>query len=98
MAENYFLGMVKAVVDVNRELIALNAELNSDLESLLLTNGSSQENLGGINLYPDAEGDDFIEFDSMINIRPAQGNRSRDVEDEKIRQRVMETVNKWIER
>ena len=79
MAAGLFGDMVKGVVDIEQEIIALDAELHADLEALLLENGSSQGNLWGINLYPELTGDDFLEFDSMINLRPSQGNRSRSV-------------------
>ena len=42
------------------------------------------------------EGEDFIEFDSLINIRPRQGNRSRDVEDEAIREQIRQVVDKFM--
>ena len=98
MAAIMFEDMVKAVVDVDRELVALDAELHSDLEALLLENGSKQANLWGINLYPQVSGDDFIEFDSMINVRPSGGNRSRGVENEPVRKKIIEVVTKWIHR
>ena len=91
-----FGDLVKAVVDVERGLLALNAELHSDLESLLLNDGSKQQNLWGVNLYPDIKGENFIEFDSIINIRPSQGNKSRDVEDEKLRERITGIVDERI--
>ena len=84
LAENFYGDMVKGVVDVDKELLALDAELHSDLEGLLLGEGSQQEALWGINLYPEAEDEDFLEFDTLINIRPRQGNRSRYVENEEI--------------
>lgn len=86
--------MVKAVVDVKRNVLAIDAELHADLEKHLLENGSDQFDLWGINLYFDG---DLVEFDSMINIRPAQGNRSRGVENEATRQKILEVVNTWIE-
>lgn len=98
MAEVMFGDLVKSVVDVDKEIIALNGELHSDLEALLLDNGSNQRSLWGINLYPDIEGDGLVEFDSLINIRPSQGNRSRSVDDEKIRKKIIEIVNKRIKR
>lgn len=98
MATARFGNMVKAVVDVDREIMAIDAELHSDLEAMLLDNGSKQKSLWGINLYPDMPGNDFIEFDSIINIRPSQGNRSRIVEDEKARDIIIEIVTKRIER
>jgi len=96
MASEYFGDMVKGVADVDRGLLALNAELHADLEALLLEDGSHQNSLWGINLYPDMDGEDFLEFDSLINIRPMQGNRSRGVEDEAIQEDIKKLVAKWI--
>ncbi len=92
MAAGRFGEMVKAVVDVDRGLMALDAELHSDLEALLMEDGSRQKSLWGINLYPDAKKEEFIEFDSMINVRPSTGNRSRGVEKEEIRNKIVEIV------
>lgn len=97
LAANTFVDMIKCVADVNRGLLAVDAELHADLESMLLENGSEQEFLWGFNLYPDETGEDFIEFDSLINIRSWQGNRSRDVEDEKVRKQIKELVSKFVE-
>lgn len=96
LAENFYGDMIKGVVDVEQELIALDAELHSDLEGLLLREGSQQDALWGINLYPEADEEDFLEFDSLINIRPRQGNRSRDVENEEIREKIRIIVGKYI--
>ena len=97
LAANTFVDMIKCVADVRQGLLAVDAELHSDLESMLLENGSEQDYLWGFNLYPDETGDDFIEFDSLINIRSWQGNRSRDVEDENVREQIREIVSKYIE-
>ena len=85
LAELGFGDMVKAVVDVRRSVMAIGGELHSDEEAALLDDGSAQEDLWGINLYPAEPGESMIEFDSMINVRPSQGNRSRNVEDESVR-------------
>jgi len=98
LAADTFGDLIKAVVDVRRELVAVDAELHSDLEALLHENGSKQKDLWGINFYPDIEGDDFVEFDSMINMRPSQGNRSRGVDSEETRKKVINIVNKWVKR
>ena len=98
MAAGMFGNMVKAVVDVDQELMALDAELHSDLEALLLENGSKQKDLWGINLYPEMAGDEFVEFDSMINVRPSQGNRSRGVNDDEVRKKILAVVKKRIAR
>ena len=96
MAANTFGNLVKAVIDVDKELIAVDAELNSDLEALLLADGSKQKSLWGINLYPEIQGDDFVEFDSMINMRPSQGNRSRGIENKEMQKRIVSIVAKRI--
>ena len=98
MAEKMFGNLVKAVVDVEKGIMAIDAELHADAEAYLLENGSNQRNLWGINLYPEVHGDDFIEFDSMTNLRPSQGNRSRGVEDIKIQEQIKEVVSKLIKR
>lgn len=96
MAEEGFGDLVKAVVDVERGIMAVNAELHADEEALLLENGSRQAALWGINLYPDVPEGERVEFDSMINIRPGQGNRSRGVDDPETRERVMAVVNALV--
>jgi hypothetical protein len=96
IAEERFGDMVKGVVDVEQNIMALGGEMHADEEARLLENGSLQENLWGINLYPDESAERFIEFDSMINIRPRQGNRSRDVLDPIVREKIAKIVNKLI--
>ena len=96
MAKAGFGDLVKAVVDIEREIIALDAELHSDLEAVLLEDGSQQRNLWGINFYPDIKGDDFLEFDSMINMRPSQGNMSRGVDSEAIRNKIKVIISQRI--
>jgi len=98
IAQNTFGDLVKAVVDVDRELIAIDAELHSDLEALLIEEGSNQNSLWGINFYPELEGEDFIEFDSMINLRPSQGNMTRGVDSADIKVKIINIVNKWVKK
>jgi len=98
MSTVIFDNMVKAVVDVDREVLAVDAELHSDLEALLLQDGSGQKNIWGVNFYPELQGDDFIEFDSMINMRPSQGNKSRGVDDEQIRKKIASIVSKMVKK
>lgn len=96
LAEAQFGDMVKAVVDVARGVMAIGGELHADEEATLLDDGSRQSDLWGINLYPGESGAGWIEFDSMINVRPAQGNRSRDIEDEHIRERIRGVVSALV--
>jgi len=96
-AENKFGNLVKAVVDINLCIMAIDAELHADEEALLIEQGSSQQDLWGINIYPDLKRNEWIEYDSMINLRPAQGNRSRGIDDLKIKETIDQIVNKLIE-
>jgi hypothetical protein len=96
MAEVGFGDLVKAVVDVERRVMAVDAELHSDEEAFLLEHGSEQRHLWGINLYPGLAGEERVEFDSMINIRPSQGNRSRRVENEEIRALILSVVESLV--
>lgn len=96
MAKARYGDLVKAVVDIAKEVMIVDAELHSDQEKALIESGSDQKDLWGINFYPDLKGEDFIEFDSMINLRPSQGNRSRGVDDEKIQKKIKEIANKLI--
>ena len=98
MAERKFGDMVKAVVDVEKAIMAIDGELHADEEGLLLEHGSSQTSLWGINIYPDAGIADWIEFDSMINLRPSQANRTRGVEDPQLRQRIVAIVSRLVTR
>jgi len=98
ITEKTFGILVKAVVDIEKGIMAIDAELHSDEEALLLENGSRQRDIWGINLYPAQSGNDFIEFDSMINLRPSQGNMSRGVDNPEARERIMAVVNKIIKR
>lgn len=98
MAEKMYGNLVKAVVDIVQEIMIVDAGLHADEEFCLLEeHDSQQENLWGINLFPDKFGtEDFIVFDSMINIRPREGNRTRGVEDPKIQARIRAVVNKLV--
>jgi len=97
LAAATFGDLVKAVVDVDREVMVIGGELHADEEAMLLGEGSSQSDLWGINLYPaEHGGGEWIEYDSMINVRPSQGNRSRSVDDPVLRQRIAAIVNRLV--
>ena len=96
LAEERFGDLVKAVVDVKQQIMAIGGELHADEEALLIENGSEQQDLWGINIYPDKSKEEWIEFDSIINVRPSQDNRSRDVEDPEIRKCIIKIVNRLI--
>ena len=98
MAKKMFDNLVKAVVDIEKEKMAVDAPMHADEEAELIETGSKQENLWGINIYPDLKDDDFIEFDSMINLKPAFDNRTRGIESSEIREKIIKIVNNLVKR
>lgn len=95
-AREFFTDFVKSVVDIEREIMAIGGEFHVDCESILLEDGCKQPNLWGINIYVEKPASERIGFDSMINIRPKQGNRTRGVDSEEIRKKITIIVNKLI--
>lgn len=98
MSQKMFGGLIKAVVDIKKEIMVIDASMHADEEKYLLELGSKQDDLWGINLYPETIDDNFIEFDSMINIRPRLNNFSRNVENNEIKQKIILIVNKLIKK
>ncbi len=97
MAQSMYGNFVKADVDVTKRIVIVDMELHADGEAELLQKGSKQNDLWGVNLYPDRFGKpDFIEFDSMINISPSRNNPSRNVLDPKVRQQIADIINEVV--
>lgn len=96
MSSKMFGNLVKAVVDIELNKVVVDAGLHSDEEQLLLSQGSNQSNLWGINIYPDKSKTDRIEFDSMINIKPRDNNMSRSVENKEKQMKILQIMDKVI--
>lgn len=97
-AREQFGDMLKGVVDVRRRIMSIGGELHADDEAVLIEEGSRQDDLWGINLYPGEARADWIEFDSLINVRPSHGNRSRTVEDPELREEIRRIVDALVAR
>ena len=95
-AKKTFGEMVKAVVDIEKEIIAIGGELHADGNEKLLEEGSKQKNLWGINIYPGKSKDERIEFSALINIRPLLGNRSMEIQIPEIREKIKKIIDKLI--
>lgn len=98
MAAGRFGDMVKGVVDLRRAVMLLDADMHADEEADLLADGSAQRDLWGINLYPDLPEGEWLEFDSMINLRPSFGNRTRGVDDPATRDALTHLVGRLVQR
>lgn len=98
MSKKMFGNLIKAVVDIEKEIMAVDGELHADEAELLVENGSRHENLWGINIYPEIESEDWIEFDSMINLKPLLGNRTRSIDNPEIKEKVLKIISKIVKR
>lgn len=96
LAQERFGNMIKAVVDIEQGIMAAGGEWHADAEAVLLQDGSKQENLWGINIYPDNSDESLIAFVSLINIRPRVGNRSMEIQDPVIREKIQGIVTRLI--
>lgn len=98
MSPHYFDDMVKGVVDVKQEIIALNADMHVDLEQMLLDSGSCQDDLIGFNIYYE---DGEVELDSNINppINRKLGypRAGRMITDPKTVALVETIIDRWID-
>jgi hypothetical protein len=90
--KNFGEFMVKLVVDLQREILAYDAEWHADLEAELLADDSVQKNLWGFNYYPDK---DMLEYNSLINIRPTE-NKSPDILNSEICASVERIFRMWV--
>ena len=98
LAHEQYVDIIKAVVDIEQGFLGVGGELHVDIQTILIEKENSQaQNTWGINLYLDKTGEDFIEFDSMINLKPVLGNKSRGVEDRSIQDKIREIVSKIVE-
>jgi|SRR3989344_3959702 len=98
LAHEQYGDLIKAVVDVTQGIMGIGGELHVDIQSLLMEQeGSRGDTTWGINLYIDKTGDEFIEFDSMINLKPALGNKTRNVESKEIQEKIRDIVNTVVE-
>ncbi len=91
-----FVEMMKIVVDIQQEILAIDGDMHADLEKLMLENGSHQQDLWGANVYPMKDTCDRIEFTSFINIRPSQGNRNMEVQNDGIKSLIRSVVDKLL--
>ncbi len=98
IAEKQFGSLVKAVIDTEQEIMAVGGELHADEEVWLMEQeGTKRENSWGINLYPEKSGRDWIEFDSVINLKPSFGNRSRGIDNSEIKKKIRNIIEKLVE-
>ena len=89
-----FEDFIKLAVDLEREILAGGGELHSDCEQALLLDGSKQEHVWGGDWFPDIQ---EVGFESLINIRPRQGNRGLELQLPELRQKFEAIVRCLLE-
>ena len=97
LAKAGYGDMVKGVIDIPKRVLALGGELHSDCEQVLLDQGSKQQNLWGFNIYPEKAKEEYLEYTSLINIRPRQGNMDREIKDLKLRAQIKEIIDSMVQ-
>jgi len=86
--------IIKLAVDVSNEILAGGGELHADCEQVLLKAGSRQEDIWGADWYPEVK---RVGFESLINIRPRQQNRSMEIQNPALRERIDTIVRQLME-
>lgn len=84
------------MVDLEKNVIAIGGEMHADAEEILIGQGSKQDNLWGINLYPFEKDEDFIKYISLINISPRRKNLDMEIQDPGIKSQIKKLVDKLI--
>ena len=96
LAKAWHGTLIKGVADCTRGIIALGGDWHMDANTTLIADGSKQEDVWGFNIYPAERGDAALEYISLINIRPAQGNKTMELVDAELRAKIREIVAKLI--
>jgi hypothetical protein len=96
LAQTFYVSMIKGVVDIEKNIVAFGGEYHMDANVLLIENGSKQKDIWGFNLYFDKPRENWIEYTSLVNIRPAVNNLDMEVQDEEIKERMREIINSKI--
>ena len=92
----FFGDMVKIVVDIRRGVVAVGGELHADAESLLLEQGSAQDDLWGANYYPGRGPENCVEYTALVNIRPSRDNPGMEIGSPEIRAAVRDVVVRLV--
>jgi hypothetical protein len=98
LAKETYHPMIKGVVDIENEIMAFGGEYHMDANKVLLEQGSVQSDVWGFNVYLN-KGDDrenWIEYMSLINIRPLQNNFDMEIQDKEIKNKIKNIINKQI--
>lgn len=96
IAEEFYVTMVKGVIDIEKEIIAFGGEYHADANEVIIESGSRQSDVWGFNIYFNRPRDSWIEYISLINIRPQAGNMEMEIQDNTVRNKIKTIINSKI--
>ena len=96
VSKEFYNPIIKGVVDIEREIVAFGGEWHIDANMKLIEDGSKQKNIWGFNIDLDKSKGDWLEYNSLINIRPLAGNRQLDIQDQNLKERMKSIINSKI--
>lgn len=97
LATEWYGTMIKGTVDIAENKVALGGDYHMETCELLVKDGSHHANIWGFNIRFDEGQKNLLEFDSLVNIKPALGNKSRSVEDPEIIEKATKIIHSWIQ-
>ncbi|MDP2789259.1 MAG: DUF5674 family protein [bacterium] len=97
LADFWYGTMIKGAVDIEGGRVALGGDYHIEGSELLTSAGSKFEDIWGFNIRFEENKDGVLEFDSMVNIKPNFGNRSRSISNEKVIKKATEVIYKFID-
>ena len=97
LADFWYGTMIKGTVDIESGRVALGGDYHIESSEILTSSGSKFEDIWGFNIRFEENEDGVLEFDSMVNIKPNLGNRSRSINNQEIIKKVTEIIKKFID-
>ena len=99
ISKEYYFPMIKGVIDIKNEIVALGGEYHMDANMVLLEKGLQQSNIWGFNIATDkynTNEEEYLEYTSFINIRPIVNNKGMFIQDEEIRKKIKNIIHKKL--
>src|SRR3989344_4997384 len=88
----WYKSIIKGTVDIELGRVALGGDYHIESSEVLTSSGSKFEDVWAFNIRFEENPDGVLEFDSMVNIKPNLGNRSRTINNEEILKKLKEII------
>ncbi len=97
LAVEWYGTMIKGTVDIAKNKVAIGGKYHVESCELLVEGGGDHTNVWGFNIRFEEDQNGILEFDSLVNIKPSLGNKSRSVENPEIIKKATEIIHSWIQ-